>query len=131
MYQTIRQAKDRYAGKYLVAVGDKQDNGQCMFVKTSDRHWEGVDVDVLASYVDTGKFYRKKGNRLKMYNTDGEAMCGKNMVSHLPLVPAGAGRQVIEREMTTWEVTMLLKSMKNETTTELKDLLDPALMWAL
>ena len=49
------------------------------------------------------------------------------MVPRLPLVPAEVGRQVIEGEMTTWEVAMLLKSMKTDASTELQNLLDPAL----
>jgi hypothetical protein len=75
-----------------------------------------VEVDMLSNYRDMGKFYRNKGNRLEMYVTDGEATCGKMMMPHLPLVPVDVGRQVIEGEMITWEVTMLLKSMNNGST---------------
>ena len=38
MYKTSRQAKDQYAGNYLVTPGEQQDNGQCMVVKMSDPH---------------------------------------------------------------------------------------------
>jgi hypothetical protein len=58
-------------------------------------------------------------------------MFGKMIVPHLQLVPADVGRQVIKGEMTTWEVAMLLRSMKKETTKELKDLLNPTLTWVL
>ena len=56
MYGTIRKSKDQYTGKYLVAVGERQDNGQCMLVKTSGSHWAWVEVDVLVNYSDMGKF---------------------------------------------------------------------------
>jgi len=72
MYETSRRGKDQYAGKYLVAVGDRQEDGSCMFVKTSDPHWDWVEVDVLASYVEMGKFYRRKRNRLENYDPEGE-----------------------------------------------------------
>ena len=68
---------------------------------------------------------------METYDTDGEAMFGKMIVPHLQLVPVDVGRQVIKEEMTTWEVAMLLRSMKKGTTKEPKDLLNPALTWAM
>ena len=131
MYRTSRQAKDQYAGKYLVAVGEQQDNGQCMFVKTSDPHWVWVEVDVLANYSNIGKFYKNKGNRLETYDIDGGATGGKRMIPRLAMVPAHVGRRVIKKELTAWEIVILLRSMNKSASTELKDLFNPALTWAL
>ena len=60
MYETSRRVKDQYAVPYLVTVGEQQDNGQCMFFKTLDPHREWVEVYVLASYSDMGKFYKTR-----------------------------------------------------------------------
>jgi translation elongation factor EF-G len=55
-YETSRRMKDQYAGKYLVVVGERLQDGSCMFVN------DHVDVEVLASYKDMKPFCRGKKN---------------------------------------------------------------------
>ena len=47
------------------------------------------------------------------------------------MVPAHVGRKVIEGEMTAWEVVLLLNKIMQGKTQALKDLLNPAMTWAL
>ena len=130
-YETSRRWKDKYAGKYLVAVGERLKDGSCMFVTAADTHWDWVDVEVLASYKDMKHFYGVKKNRVEKYDPEGGATMGTRTIPRLPLVPAHVGRNVIEGEMTAWKVVMLLKKMMNGATQELKNLINPALTWAL
>ena len=106
-------------------------DGNCAFLKTADTHWDWVEVETLTSYEDMKRFYGLKQNRLENYDADGEATKGTKKIPRLPLVPAHVGRKVIEGEMTPWEVVLLLNKMMQGRTQALKDLINPALTWAL
>ena len=127
-YKTSRRTKDQYAGKHLVAVGEQTKDGNCMFIKTANSHWGWVNVEVLASYEDMKQFYRVAKNRLENYDPEGEATRETRTTPRLSMVPAHVGRKVIEREMTAWDVVVLLKKMTNGATQELQNLINPVLM---
>ena len=131
MYKTSRRRKDQYAGKYLVAVGERLKDGSCMFVKTSNSHWDWVDVEVLASYEDMKQSYGVSKNRLENYDPEGEAMRGARTIPHLSMVPSHVRRMVTEGGMTTWEVVVLLRKTMRGATQELQNLINPALVWSL
>jgi hypothetical protein len=131
MYGTTRRAKDPYTGKYLVAVGERNSEGQCTFVKTADSHWAWVEVNMLANYGGMGKFFDRRGNRLKTFNTDRKATGDKRWMPHLPMVPSHVGKRVIKEDLTTWEVVKLLRRMKRDAPQELTELINPALTWTL
>ena len=106
-------------------------DGNCSFLKTADGHWEWVEVETLANYEGINNFYGRKKNRLENYDASGEATSGTKKIPRMPLVPASAGRKVIEGEMTLWEVVLLLDKTMKDKTQALKDLLNPAMAWAL
>jgi len=90
-----------------------------------------MDVDTLANYEGINNFYGRKKNRLETYDASGEATSGTKKIPRMPLVPASVGRKVIEGEMTPWEVVLLLNKSMKDKTQALKDLLNPAMAWAL
>ena len=90
-----------------------------------------MEVETLANYEGINNFYGRKKNRLENYDASGEATSGTKKIPRMPLVPERVGRKVIEGEMTPWEVVLLLDKTMKEKTQALKDLLNPAMAWAL
>ena len=106
-------------------------DGNCVFLETADGHCDWVEVDTLANYEVMNNFYGLKKNRMENYDTDEDATNGTKKILRLPLIPAHVGRKVIEGEMTPWEVVLPLNKIMKGNTQALKDLLNPAMAWAL
>ena len=129
--ETSRKTGDLHAGKFLLAARERLKDGNCLFLKTADGHWEWVEVKTLANYEGINNFYGRKKNRLENYDASGEATSGTKKIPRMPLVPANVGRKVIEGYITPWEVVLLLDKTMNDKTQAFKDLLNPVMAWAL
>ena len=134
-YVAAQRNRDPHNGKLLGAIGDRDGDGDPVFVQLKTTHLEWEERKLLAATDDTSaiaRWYDDPENRNSLFNTSGEQLTATKIAfPTMPMVPAELGLKIVQESMTPWEMLGEIDAFVEDRDDIVKNLLKPARNWAL